>query len=79
MLNEKFRTDIEAKVAAAKVFCISNRILNNKMFDFGMNRFDESKISQIKNVELPEPFDRINRLKPVLPEAFYYVWQGINE
>ena len=50
LLNEKFRTDIEAKVAASKVFCISNRILNNKMFDFSMNTYDESKISQIKNV-----------------------------
>ena len=77
LLNAKFRINDEAKIAASKVFCVANKILNNAVLDFKTDRYDDSKIAKIKNIILPSPYGRFNRLKPILPEAFYYVWQGI--
>ncbi len=79
LLNDNFKTDEKAKITASKVFCIANRIFNNKTFDLIAERYGKSKIGQIKNIKISEPYERFNRLKPVLPEAFYYVWQGIKE
>lgn len=79
LVREKFRTDNEAKITAAKVFCIANTMMNNKNFDFNNSRYNPDIIEKIKNIQLPAPYERLNRLKPILSEAFYYIWQGIKE
>ncbi len=79
LLNDRFTTDGKAKITASKVFCIANRLLKSSFFDFNLERYDESKINKIRDINLSEPYKRLNRLKPILPEAFYYVWLGVNK
>lgn len=77
LLNDKFSADSKAKITAAKVFCISNLLLKEKTFDFSKNRYSDDKIELIKEITLQEPYTRLNRIKQILPEAFYYIWRGI--
>ena len=79
LLRERFRINNEAKIAASKVFCIANGIKNNKTFDLNNGKYNSSTIEQIKNITLLSPYEKLNRLKPILPEAFYYIWQGVKE
>lgn len=76
--GRKFRIDFEAKVAASKVFCLANSLKNNRILNFE-DKYSSDKIEIIKNVELPVPHKRLNRLKPILPEAFYYIWLGMKK
>lgn len=71
--GKSFRIDVEAKIAASKAFCIANSIKNNRILNF-KDKYTPDKIKLIKNVVLPSPYEMFNRLKPVLPEAFYYLW-----
>lgn len=76
LLNDKFSVDRKAKITTSKIFCIANLLLNGKDFDF-KNIFHQSdKIKELIDVALPAPYERLNRLKPILSEAFYYLWQG---
>lgn len=77
LIQDKFRMDTEAKIAASKVFCVANTILKNRDFNFEKNRYSEDRNKEINSFQLPDPYGRLNRLKTVLPEAFYYLWQGI--
>ncbi len=77
LLGDKFSTDNKAKITASKVFCIANLLLNNKTLDFRNDRYNSGNIDRLANIDLPAPYSRLNRLKPILPEAFYYIWQGI--
>ncbi|MGD9157996.1 MAG: nucleotidyl transferase AbiEii/AbiGii toxin family protein [Desulfobacteraceae bacterium] len=77
LLNDKFSIDSKAKITAAKVFCISNLLLKEKTFDFSKDKYSDDKIELLKETILPEPYNRLNRIKPILPEAFYYIWQGL--
>jgi len=77
LLNDKFTINDKAKITASKVFCIANLLLNEKAFDFDNNLFQDSKIKLLADVNLQEPYNKLDRLKPVLPEAYYYLWQGI--
>ncbi len=76
LLNDKFAVDKKAKITASKVFCIANLLLNEKTFDFGKDLYQSNAIQKLADINLPEPYKRLNRLKPILPEAFYYIWQG---
>ena len=77
MVKNKFTTDSEAKITASKVFYVANSIKMGKNISFEKIRYSSDKIGQIKDVVLPSPYDKLNRLKPILPEAFYYIWQAI--
>lgn len=77
LLNDKFTVDAKAKITASKVFCIANLLLNEKNLDFGKDIYQSKKIGIIADVSLPKPYQLLNRLKPILPEAFYYIWQGV--
>ena len=79
LLDEDFRTDSEAKITAAKVFFIANLIKENKEINLSEIKYSPNNISEITDVTLPEPYTNLNRLKPILPEAFYYFWMGIKE
>ena len=76
LIKEKFSIDFEAKIAGAKVFCLANSIKIDKSISFDKIRYSSNKIEQIKNKILSSPYDKLNRLKPIIPEAFYYIWQG---
>jgi hypothetical protein len=77
LLNDKFNIDSKAKITASKVFCIASLIKNGKSFNFRSDKYDTTKIALMADIILPEPYDKLNRLKPILPEAFYYVWKGV--
>ncbi|HAQ61291.1 TPA: hypothetical protein DCR49_04720 [Candidatus Delongbacteria bacterium] len=79
LLGVQFSIHTEAKITASKVFYIASSIKNNKHRDFKKDRFTTDKIRQIKDINLPSPYNYLNRLKSILPEAFYYIWKGIEE
>jgi len=77
LLNDKFRVDAKAKITASKVFCIACLLLQGKNLDFKKDLYKSNTIEELINVSLLAPYERLNRLKPILPEAFYYTWQGV--
>ncbi len=77
LLDDKFTTDTEAKITASKVFCIANLLLNEKTLDFNKSLYEDKMIESLADINLPAPFQRLNRLKQIIPEAFYYIWLGI--
>ncbi|MCK5537907.1 MAG: hypothetical protein KAI79_13860, partial [Bacteroidales bacterium] len=79
LLNDKFAVDTKAKITASKIFCITHLLLNRKSLDFGKDLYQSNEIKMLADISLPEPYKRLNRLKPILPEAFYYIWQGIKQ
>ncbi|MCF6270992.1 MAG: nucleotidyl transferase AbiEii/AbiGii toxin family protein [Melioribacteraceae bacterium] len=79
LLNEDFRTDSDAKITAAKVFYIANSIKANREVKLNEIKYSPNKIAEITDVTLPAPYNNLNRLKPILPEAFYYIWMGIKD
>ena len=79
LLNDKFRVDAKAKITASKVFCIAHLLLHGRNLDFDKDLYQSNKIEALINVSLRAPYERLNRLKPILPEAFYYIWQGVKE
>jgi predicted nucleotidyltransferase component of viral defense system len=74
--GKQFRLDVEAKVSASKVFCIANNIKNNKTLNI-KDKYSADKIELVQSIVLPAPYERLNRLKPILPEVFYYIWLGL--
>lgn len=76
LLNDKFTVDKKAKVTASKLFCIANLLFSEKSFDFDNERYQNSKIEMLTEVNLPAPYEKLNRLKPIVSEAFYYIWMG---
>ena len=79
LLNDRFSTDKNAKITASKVFYIAKLLLDGKKMNFAEARYQDDRIKMLADVRLPAPYERLNRLKPILPEAFYYVFQGIKE
>jgi len=65
--------DKKAKITASKIFCIANLLFSEKNFDFETELYLNNKVELIG---LPAPYEKLDRLKPILPEAFYYVWRG---
>jgi len=39
----------------------------------------ENWLELLPDINLEEPYNKLNRLKPIIPEAFYYIWQGIKK
>jgi len=79
LVKDKFNTDTDAKITAAKVFYIANSIKMGKSISFDKIRYSSNKIDLIKNITILSPYDKLNRLKAILPEAFYYIWQETKE
>lgn len=79
LVNEKFNITTEAKIAASKVFYIASSIKRGRSLSLEEIRYSEDKIENLVAIDLPYPYKKLNRLKPILPEAFYYIWQGIFE
>lgn len=77
LVSCKFRIDIEAKIAAAKIFLLANNIMHKSKINLNRIKYNDGLISEIKDTSLPVPYQKLNRLKPILPEAFYYIWKGI--
>jgi hypothetical protein len=74
MLGAPFRIE-EARIAAAKAALLSEAIRSKKSPNFTDLRYNEGKISEIKDVSLTENLQILNRLKSTQTEAFYYWWR----
>ena len=76
LINSKFRYDIEGKIAAAKVYMLSNMIKSNS-FDFlmkyGIYNQSELQMNLIKNSSTTS---LLGKLKAINPETFYYLILG---
>ncbi|NOZ04376.1 MAG: nucleotidyl transferase AbiEii/AbiGii toxin family protein [FCB group bacterium] len=69
----------EAKVAASRIAFLASVIKKNQtIIDWKKNLYDRGKDNIVATVTLPEPFHRLNRLKTIIPESFYY-WARITE
>ncbi len=79
LLGEPFSIDNKAKIAATKTFLLARSIRTHKSISLEENRYSSAKIDAIKDVSLPSPYHFANRLKMILPEAFYYIWRDIEE
>jgi hypothetical protein len=79
LVRDKFRVETEAKIAAAKIFFLANAINNNHQINLEEIKYTSNKIKLIRNAALLKPYEKLNRLKPVLPEAFYYIWLGVKK
>lgn len=75
-LISQFRARQEAKIAAAKVFCLANRIQKNLTFDFLNERYVEDTFDMSTIESLPEQYQRLNKLKITVPEAYSYLAKG---
>ncbi|MCK4654368.1 MAG: nucleotidyl transferase AbiEii/AbiGii toxin family protein [Candidatus Cloacimonetes bacterium] len=71
LLKETFSLDL-AKIPAAKTAFISSAILHNLKIELNKIRFVSGKIIEIKDFEITGKYKILNRLKKILPEAFYY-------
>jgi hypothetical protein len=73
MLGAPFRIE-EARIAAAKAAWLSAMVKSKTSVSMVDLRYNESKLSQIKEESLSGNLMILNRLKSTQTEAFYYWW-----
>lgn len=76
LLIESFSLDT-AKIPAAKTAFLANALLHDSKIDFETFRYNTEKIIELQDWELTGKYKILNRLKKILPEAFYY-WHLIS-
>ncbi|MBN2833601.1 MAG: nucleotidyl transferase AbiEii/AbiGii toxin family protein [Candidatus Delongbacteria bacterium] len=79
LLKDRFIVEEKAKITASKVLYIANSIKNGIAINFSTDKYSEDKFSILEAITLQKPYQRLNRLKPILPEAFYYIWKAVKE
>lgn len=71
VLNGKY-SHLNAKEDASKVACIASLIRDNRLnIDIKGLKLDKKYIGKIKDINLPDEFSILNKLKVVSPESFY--------
>jgi hypothetical protein len=71
VLNGKY-SHLNAKEDASKVACIASLIRDNRLnIDIKGLKLDKKYIDKIKDINLPDEFSILNKLKVVSPESFY--------
>ena len=72
LINIHYSND-DAKLSAAKVAFVTSVLIKGRDFpDPKKFKFNSDRISHIKDIQLRGKYQVLNRLKSVLPEAFYY-------
>ena len=77
LLKDRFLVDSKAKITASKVLFVANSIKNGIAINFNTDKYSEDKFSILEAITLQKPYERLNRLKPILPEVFYYIWKAV--
>lgn len=77
LLKDRFLVEGKAKITASKVLFIANSIKNGIAINFKTDKYSDDKFLILEAITLPKPYERLNRLKPILPEAFYYIWKAL--
>ncbi|MGB7056062.1 MAG: hypothetical protein WBE28_12160, partial [bacterium] len=65
-------TFLNAKEDASKIGCLAS-LLKDKRLDMDIDKIrkDRADIEKIRNMNLPDRFAILNKLKPISPESFY--------
>jgi len=63
---------LNAKEDASKIACLAS-LLKNKRLDMDIDRIRKDRVDteKIRNMNLPERFAILNKLKPISPASFY--------
>jgi predicted nucleotidyltransferase component of viral defense system len=77
LLSESFSLDA-AKIPAAKAALLANSILYDSKINLETFRYNTDKITELQDWELTGKYKILNRLKKILPEAFYY-WYLVSQ
>lgn len=78
LLNYRF-TVLNAKLAASKAAVVATIIkYNQDDVDFEQIRYTDSKLTEIRNIEISNKYKILNKLKAISPESFYY-WYFISK
>jgi len=63
---------LNAKEDASKVACLASLIRDDRLdIDIKKIKLDKKYLDKIKDVNLPDGFNIINKLKVISPESFY--------
>ena len=63
---------MNAKEDASKVACIASLIRDDRLdVDIKRIKLDKKDLNKIKDVDLPEDLNILNKLKVIAPESFY--------
>jgi len=78
LISKKYTLN-DSKIAASRTALLAT-ILTNSQYKFVKNyiKFEPEDINQFQTYELRNQYQRLNRLKYILPEAFYY-WHLISK
>lgn len=69
----------EAKIAASRAAFLASFIKSGtRDIRLKDSRYDAVKEQSLVGITLPEPYSRLNRLKTIIPECFYY-WSKVTE
>lgn len=80
LVNARFRME-EAKVFASRATLLAALIrAQMKDKDIKKIRWNSDKISELPSLKLKAPMENINRIKTLIPEAFYnlYIAQNLS-
>jgi hypothetical protein len=73
LVRDKFRMDREAKIAAAKAVLLASSLLSGQALPFEIYTGSDEQLEELKTAELTDLCLGYNRLKVVLPDAFFYL------
>ncbi len=77
LVNAQFNQNIGAKIAAAKVFMLTQHLSHETEIDPALLKYlQDNHLGWIKQLSLPENMNMMNKLKKSVPEAFYYLALG---
>lgn len=77
LINRGFNLN-DAKIAASRTAYLAKLLQTNSKLDKTKLHFDEKKMNEIREAQLPDDFTILNRLKQIASEAFYY-WYLVSE
>lgn len=78
LIRDSFTMVHEAKIAAAKAVHLASSLLSGKAFPFEVYTGSEEQLEELETAELSGLCRGYNRLKVVLPDAFFYLNKAEN-
>jgi len=78
LLSDPFNSEREVKIAAAKAVLLATSLLNDQALEFEIYIGSEEQLEELRTAELSTIHSAYNRLKGILPEAFFYLYKSEN-
>jgi hypothetical protein len=78
LLSDPFKMEREVKIAAAKTVFLASSLLNDQILEFETYTGSEEQLEELRGAELSTIHSAYNRLKGILPEAFFYLYKSEN-